>query len=922
MGSTEEDPNKLNSLHDPSSPTQPLLSKPTTSTSYPSSPIEEPTSILPQDPDPTQFLQISYNYDPRPFKDLPFVIIFALLVLCTFGFGIFSIFNRNTKYDDVSSYTYDSSTSTCVESSSLSLSNSNRVFGFVMFSSSSSSFWKVLIWTLVITLILTVPICFLLLLLLKRYTKQIVYVSLPFIVIMPIFLDVYWFVACTVSSSCSDAFPLVYRILVLVFVLLVVGVIVWILVANWYRIELTVQIIGVASDALSRNLGLFLVLPLLTIGLVVYYAPIVVFLVFARLNGKIVARESKGEYTCVWKQDNWVPAYYTLAILTMLWSLTAMVEAQVYVISGTIAQWYFSKDDSVPKRSIRSSLRNAFGPSSGTVCLSGLLIFVVRVVRAAVDSARQDAPGIVNLVLRCCVNAFLSAIDFLNKFTINFAAITGEAYCTSARMTYELLRRNLLSAVFVETVSTRLLGGIVFVLSAIYAIVVWAIVKGVNSLGVDSYLVAVFAWLLLIVVLTFFIHVLDNVIDTVYICYAIDRDRGEVYKQDVHEATMICIDNSEWMRNGDYSPSRLQAQADAINLICGAKTQSNPENTVGILTMAGKGVRVLATPTSDLGKILACMHGLEIGGEMNLAAGIQVAQLALKHRQNKNQQQRIIVFVGSPIKYDKKALETIGKKLKKNSVALDIVDFGENEDEKPEKLEALLAAVNNNDRSHIVHVPPGPNALSDVLISTPVFTGDGEGGSGFAAAAAAAVAAGGDFDFGVDPNLDPELALALRVSMEEERARQEAAAKRASEEAARQEKGEAPQSSSQDATIDASHKVADPMDEDDALLKQALAMSMDVTGSDPSQGDAEMSEVHMEDRELAMALQMSMQDNTNASQSEIGRVLGDQSLMASILQSLPGVDPNDPQVKDLLASLPGQSESQEKKDEEPPKEDK
>jgi len=34
----------------------------------------------------------------------------------------------------------------------------------------------------------------------------------------------------------------------------------------------------------------------------------------------------------------------------------------------------------------------------------------------------------------------------------------------------------------------------------------------------------------------------------------------------------------------------------------------------------------------------------------------------------------------------------------------------------------------------------------------------------------------------VDPNLDPELALALRVSMEEERARQEAAMKRSAEE--------------------------------------------------------------------------------------------------------------------------------------------
>lgn len=90
-----------------------------------------------------------------------------------------------------------------------------------------------------------------------------------------------------------------------------------------------------------------------------------------------------------------------------------------------------------------------------------------------VDNGRQeDASGIVNLLLRCCANAVLWAVDFLNKFTINFAAITGEAYCSSAKMTYELLKRNLLSTVIVETVSTRILSGIVLVLSAIYAILV------------------------------------------------------------------------------------------------------------------------------------------------------------------------------------------------------------------------------------------------------------------------------------------------------------------------------------------------------------------------------------------------------------------------------------------------------------------
>ncbi|CAL9156307.1 unnamed protein product [Musa hybrid cultivar] len=396
----------------------------------------------------------------------------------------------------------------------------------------------------------------------------------------------------------------------------------------------------------------------------------------------------------------------------------------------------------------------------------------------------------------------------------------------------------------------------------------------------------------------------------------------------VLEATMICIDNSEWMRNGDYSPSRYQAQADAINLICGAKTQSNPENTVGVLTMAGKGVRVLVTPTSDLGKILACMHGLEIGGEMNLTAGIQVAQLALKHRQNKKQKQRIIVFAGSPIKYDKKTLEAIGRKLKKNSVALDVVDFGESDDGKPEKLEALVAAVNNNDNSHIVHVPPSPSALSDVLISTPIFTGDGEGGSGFAAAAAAAAAGGmSGFDFGVDPNMDPELALALRISMEEERARQEAAAKKAAEEAAKQEKVGEQASSSQDAAmteaVDTSAVVADDKkqnltDDEAALLEQALAMSMDGAKSTSVDiTDADMSDATAEDPELAYALQMSVQETAkdSSSQSEMSKVLEDQSFVSSILNSLPGVDPNDPSLKDFLASLQGQSETQQKQKE-------
>jgi hypothetical protein len=48
------------------------------------------------------------------------------------------------------------------------------------------------------------------------------------------------------------------------------------------------------------------------------------------------------------------------------------------------------------------------------------------------------------------------------------------------------------------------------------------------------------------------------------------------------------LDNSEWMRNGDYLPSRLDVQTEACNYIASLKHQANVENSVGVLTMAGK----------------------------------------------------------------------------------------------------------------------------------------------------------------------------------------------------------------------------------------------------------------------------------------------------------------------------------------------
>lgn len=69
-------------------------------------------------------------------------------------------------------------------------------------------------------------------------------------------------------------------------------------------------------------------------------------------------------------------------------------------------------------------------------------------------------------------------------------------------------------------------------------------------------------------------------------------------------------------------------------------------------------------------------------------------------------------------------LVKVGKKLKKNNVAVDIVSFG-SEESNAEKLEAFVQAVNSGENSHLVTVPAG-TILADMLFGSPIFQTGGE----------------------------------------------------------------------------------------------------------------------------------------------------------------------------------------------------
>uniref|UniRef100_A0A8C2IEB1 26S proteasome non-ATPase regulatory subunit 4 n=1 Tax=Cyprinus carpio TaxID=7962 RepID=A0A8C2IEB1_CYPCA len=332
------------------------------------------------------------------------------------------------------------------------------------------------------------------------------------------------------------------------------------------------------------------------------------------------------------------------------------------------------------------------------------------------------------------------------------------------------------------------------------------------------------------------------------------------------ESTMVCIDNSEYMRNGDFLPTRLQAQQDAVNIVCHSKTRSNPENNVGLITMANN-CEVLTTLTTDTGRILSKLHAVQPLGIISFCTSIRVAHLALKHRQGKNHKMRIVAFVGSP------------------------VEDNEKDEVNTEKLTAFVNTLNGKEGtgSHLVTVPPGPS-LADALLSSPILVGEGGTMMGLGAS---------DFEFGVDPSADPELALALRVSMEEQRQRQEEEARRVAAQSA----------------AEAGIPTSTADESEEALLK--------MSASQPETGVAVLPDFSSmtEEEQIAYAMQMSLaggefgesmdtgapMDTAESKEEDDYDVMQDPDFLQSVLENLPGVDPNNEAIRNAMGSLASQS---------------
>lgn len=294
------------------------------------------------------------------------------------------------------------------------------------------------------------------------------------------------------------------------------------------------------------------------------------------------------------------------------------------------------------------------------------------------------------------------------------------------------------------------------------------------------------------------------------------------------------------MRNGDLRPSRLECQSEAATLLYTLRRNANIENSLALMTMSGTTPAVLVSLTNDTGKLGAALNQVRptnynsshvmtatttVNGSSNLLSAIKVAMLVLKNRQNPVQHQRIIAFVGSPLRtWQQKSQEPVSddqinqlvKQMTRQRVALDLILFGAEQEQNKALAQSLINALSqtadpDQDPSHLLTIPCDNGSIIDILRQSHEVLGD-----------ANAPMINGDEYF--DPDMDPELAMALKLSLEEEQARQERERKKPSNEGGQRD--EAKQGESKNISTTSNEMVVEDANEE-LLMAKAIAMSME-----------------------------------------------------------------------------------------------
>ena len=326
------------------------------------------------------------------------------------------------------------------------------------------------------------------------------------------------------------------------------------------KINLTATLIEQAATVVQVHPQVFLSSVLLMIlGAIVYGACTAAALLLltngdwvlsnSTSDGVVILTSGSGT-TCQWQIPNAAVAGLSFVGFASLWSVEVFSAMRFYVVSFVTGVWYFKASGMAAQEGGSGTVTNpvttatklAFTKSFGTICLTGLIMYIVELLRRMAKKQSQNN-GLTGVLIACCINCLVAYLEFITRFALTLHALTGDDLCTSARTFTSHLNRHGFSAVWVNWIANWVFHFGAFVLSLLITAICLVITSKSQPGASDEVFVAVgiLSFIFAIVFLCFVAGILLNIIDACYSCLILDLDHGAQSQPQVAQAILIIV---------------------------------------------------------------------------------------------------------------------------------------------------------------------------------------------------------------------------------------------------------------------------------------------------------------------------------------------------------------------------------------------
>jgi len=344
------------------------------------------------------------------------------------------------------------------------------------------------------------------------------------------------------------------------------------------NINLTVTLIEQAASVVQVHPQIFVSSVLLmTLGAIVYGACIAAALLLFT-NGECVLSNSTSvdpKYNSNAPGDQWQLSNAAIPGLSfvgfaLLWSVEVFSAMRFYVVSFVTGVWYFKASGMAAQRGGSGTVTNpvttatklAFTKSFGTICLTGLIMYIVELLRRMAKKQSQNN-GLTGVLIACCINCLVAYLEFITRFALTLHALTGDDLCTSARTFTSHLNRHGFSAVWVNWMASWVFNFSAFALSLLITAICLVITSHPKRGFTAIIVIGILSFIFAIVFLSFVAGILLNIIDACYSCLILDLDHGAKSQPQVAQAILILANPTYLYQHQSNDPQPTVAVAYA-----------------------------------------------------------------------------------------------------------------------------------------------------------------------------------------------------------------------------------------------------------------------------------------------------------------------------------------------------------------------